>query len=416
MGNLLTKRNLIIVGGAVVVALGVLIYFGTKGGEAPGEEGRGFFENLFPFGGELPGSSKPGFEEPKKPGFLPPGGDLPLSPEAARGLPAGTLIRLSEESVSSLAPVGTTSVRYHKNVAEALGHLFERKTDGTGDEKRISNFTIPQIRRVVWAPDAKRAVIFYNLGGQIRKLLIDYSTTTPRTNFLPDSVSDVAFSPDSRQVAFINNVGERKNIFVATPDFRNQKKIFDNDIPNFEISWPAQNIIALKTKSSYAARGFLYSLNINTGEFTKVAEGLGLDAVWNGDASGALYSRVTSDGNLFDLRFVDVKTGETKEFGVRTIAEKCAFLRTEKNLVYCAAPKVAPTQGSEQLSGMPDNWWQGKVSFRDDFVLIDAAKGQVTTLVPSPLDAINPRVPADDSFLLFRDKNTDNLWALKLKR
>ncbi|QQG42700.1 MAG: hypothetical protein HYW15_00535 [Candidatus Giovannonibacteria bacterium] len=412
MENLLTKRNIIIAGVSVVIIIGVLFYFGSKSG-TQGTSGGGFF-GIFPSSAPPSGppSSTLGVDGRQTPSVFPGGGgELPLTPESAKNLPVGTLVRLSQENVSSIALVGTTSVRYHKNVAEALGHLFERKADGTDEEKRTSNFTVPQILRVLWASDARRAVIFYNLGGQIKKLLTDYSTSTPRTNFLPDGVSDVAFSPDSKRVVFINDVGESQNIFIANSDFGNQRKIFDNDIPNFEISWPAQNLIALKTKSSYAARGFLYSLNINTGEFAKIAEGLGLDAVWNLDGSGALYSRVTSDGNFFDLRFVDAKTGETKDLGVKTIAEKCAFSRTLKNAAYCAAPH-SPAPG---VGGLPDDWWKGKISFQDDFVLINTATGQVSSFIQTPLDVISPKILADDSYLLFRDKSSGDLWSLKLK-
>src|SRR3989344_431021 len=44
---------------------------------------------------------------------------------AAKNLAVGSLILLSNDTVSSLATVGTTT-RYHKNIAENLGHLFER--------------------------------------------------------------------------------------------------------------------------------------------------------------------------------------------------------------------------------------------------------------------------------------------------
>ena len=334
--------------------------------------------------------------------------ELPLSSSAANALPVGTLIRLSEANISSLVGVGTTSVRYHKNIPENLGHLFERRADGTDAEKRISNFTIPQILRVVWASDAQRAVIFYNLDDQVRKLLIDYSTTTPKTNFLPDAVSDVAFSLDSTSLAVINDAGDNQNIFTATSDFKNQRKIFDNIIPGLEISWSAANTIALKTKSSYAVRGFLYTVNPSTGAFNKIAEGLGLDVVLNADGSGALYSTVSSDGVLLNLRFVDIKSGEAKELNVKTIAEKCAFLKTLKHAAYCAVPK--------NPSGvLPDDWWKGKVSFRDDFVLIDTATGQVSSFVPTPLNIISPKILADDSYILFQDKISSNLWSLKLK-
>lgn len=412
MENLLTRRNIIIAGVILVIIIGVLVWFGLKNGE---EKGGGGFLGLFP---SAPGAGTPAGApgtpgQPAASGGLETG-NLPLSPETAKALPIGTLLRLSSDNISSLVGVGSTSVRYHKNIPENLGHLFERHTDGTNEERRISNFTIPQVLRVVWAPDGKRAVIFYNLDNQTRKLLIDYSTTTPKTNFLPDTILDVAFSPDSKSIAFINNLTDSQNIFVAASDFRNQRKVFDNNVPGFEISWPAANIIALKTKSSYAVRGFLYTVNPSTGAFSKIAEGLGLDAVWSTDALGALYSASDSDGNLLNLKFVDIKTGETKELGARTVAEKCAFSRTQKNLAYCAVPKVAPTLGSEQAS-LPDAWWQGKVSFQDNFVLIDISTGKVSTFTPTNFDIINPKPISDDSWLLFRDKLTGSLWSVKLK-
>ena len=388
----------------MIIIIATVFYFGSKSGTQG--TGGGFFGAIFPSAPTTP-SGGVGAPTPAERGV---GGvgELPLSVGAAKSLPVGTLIRLSNDNISSIAPIGTTSARYHKNIPENLGHLFERRADGADEEKRISNFTIPQVLRAIWAPNGKRAVIFYNLDDQIKKLLIDYSTTTLKTNFLPDAVSDVAFSPDSKSMAFINDGGDTQNIFTATSDFKNQRKILDNNIPGLEIFWPNQNFVALKTKSSYAIRGFLYTVNIESGIFTKIAEGLGLDVVLNADGSGALYSTVSSDGVLLNLRFVDIKSGEAKELNVKTIAEKCAFLKTLKHAAYCAVPK--------NPSGvLPDDWWKGKVSFRDDFVLIDTATGQVSSFVPTPLNIISPKILADDSYILFQDKISSNLWSLKLK-
>lgn len=415
MENFLTKRNVIIAGVIIVILLGVLVWFGLRNGAETGGGFLGVFPSASP--GGAPPSSTSDVETPKTSDVFPggAGGELPLSLEAARSLPVGTLLRLSADNISSLVPVGTTSVRYHKNIPENLGHLFERRADGTNEEMRIANFTIPQILRTAWAPDGKRAVIFYNLDGQVRKILTDYSATTTRTNFLPDTVADVAFSPDSKSMAFINDLpaspqgGEdSQNIFIASSDFKNQKKIFDSNVPGFEISWISQNTLSLKTKSSYAVRGFLYTLNINTGALNKIAEGLGLDAVWNSDGSGALYSTVSVGGNMLNLKFADIKTGEIKDLGVKTIAEKCSFLKTLKNIAYCGAPKNQP-------AGLPDTWWQGKIAFTDDFVVVDTTIAQALFFVPTELDVTSPKLLANDSYLLFRDKSSGNLWSLKLK-
>src|SRR3989338_2078452 len=261
MQNYLTRRNIIIAGVGMIIIIATVFYFGSKSGTQG--TGGGFFGAIFPSAPTTP-SGGVGAPTPAERGV---GGvgELPLSVGAAKSLPVGTLIRLSNDNISSIAPIGTTSARYHKNIPENLGHLFERRADGADEEKRISNFTIPQVLRAIWALDGRRAVIFYNLDDQIRKLLIDYSAATPKTNFLPDAVADVAFSPDSKSIAFLNDLSETQNIFFSSSDFRNQRKILDNNVPGFEISWISQNTLALKTKSSYAVRGFLYMLDINTG-------------------------------------------------------------------------------------------------------------------------------------------------------
>ncbi|MEK7502889.1 MAG: hypothetical protein AAB556_00405, partial [Patescibacteria group bacterium] len=327
-------------------------------------------------------------------------------PEAQK-LPAGTLIKLSSDAVSSFSASGTTT-RYHKNIAENPGHLFEREADGSNQEIRISNFTIPQILDVTWSKNSQKAVIFYNLNNEVRKILVDYSESAPKTNFLPDSVGAVAFSPDSKSMAFINSTETAENIFVANSAFGNQRKILDNNIPNLEISWSSQNLIALKTKSSYAVNGFLYTINASGGNFAKVTESTGLDAVWNSDGSSVAYT----NSNL-DLFFLDMKTGNKKSLGLKTVAEKCAFGNPpaggQKNIVYCAIPSVIAS------GKYPDEWWQGKASFLDNIIAIDTETLDLVLYAKTVSDAVDPIVLENDSFLLFKDKNTGELWSLKLR-
>lgn len=326
-----------------------------------------------------------------------------LNKETAKSLPAGTLIHLSANTVSSLA-INASTTRYHKNIAENPGHLFERQTDGSDEEKRISNFTIPQVLKVIWSNNAKKAVIFYNLNSEVRKILVDYSEPTPKTNFLPDTVSAVAFSPDSKSMVFINDLDDTRNVFVANTVFGSQKKILDNIIPNLEILWPAQNLIALKTKSSFALTGFLYTIPANGVGFSKVVESLGLDAIWNNNASGLVYTN--SDLDLF---YLDIKTGANKSLGLKTVAEKCTFSKTKTNLVYCAIPKIISD------ANYPDEWWQGKITFEDNIIAIDTNTLDFVLFAETASDAVNPVLTGNDEYLLFRNRNTGELWSLKLK-
>ena len=139
--NYLTKRNIIIAAAALVIIIGVLIYFGKKPSPPAGggSGGGGFFSGLFPGGGAPPPPPPTGGPTP------PPGapttdveaampsqaGPLPLSSEASKKLPVGSLIKLTDGAVSSILPQAGGVVKFHKNTAENLGHLFERSADGS---------------------------------------------------------------------------------------------------------------------------------------------------------------------------------------------------------------------------------------------------------------------------------------------
>lgn len=409
--NYFSVKNIIIVSTVLLLIGGAAYYFLFATTDTGGGSGN-FISDFFPSSEDKPGATPEPTATPQAPGAgnIETPENLPLGTSEAAKLPVGTLLRLVDEPISSVIPTASGSVKYHKNIPDALGHLFEIKADGSAEEKKLSNYTVPQILKVVWSTNATKAVIFYNVGGTVRKVLADYtSSTTPKTAFFADSISDVAFSPDGKSIAFINDLGDTRNIFTATADNKNPKKIVDNNIPDLEISWPSVGNIALKTRSSYASIGYLYTVGIASGSFVKIAEGFGLDAVWNSDGSGVLISTVTGGGQMQPLKYFETKAQITKEFQVNTIAEKCVFLKTDKKTAFCGVPK------SVDQSRYPDAWWQGRVSFNDNFVSLNLTDGSNTVFVPSPLDVNKPVILANDSYLIFQDKNTGALWSLKLK-
>ena len=226
---------------------------------------------------------------------------------------------------------------------------------------------------------------------------------------MPDTISDVAFSPNGKSMAFINNLGTTRNIFTATADYKNQKKILDNILPDLELSWPGTSLLAVKTKSSYASRGYLYTFTPAGGSFSKVAEGFGLDAAWNKDGTGVIVSTVSGGGQIQPLKYIDIKSSAEKELELLTIAEKCVFPSSLKTYAYCAAPINMPSVK------YPDTWLQGAVSFRDNIFSINTSDGKTTNIAASSADIIRPIILSDDSFIAFQDKTTGFLWSMKLK-
>lgn len=97
---------------------------------------------------------------------------------------------------------------------------------------------------------------------------------------------------------------------------------------------------------------------------------------------------------------------------VTTVASKCAWENI--NYVVCAVPKILPL-GKE---GLPDDWFQGRVSFDDDLVIVDVKNNQSSTLYTFNPDKegvfdIDTISPNDNGDLLgFTNKNDETLWLL----
>ncbi|MDP2669144.1 MAG: hypothetical protein Q8P07_04900 [bacterium] len=52
----------------------------------------------------------------------------------------------------------------------------------------------------------------------------------------------------------------------------------------------------------------MYAFTSSGGNFTKVAEGLGLDAAWNKDGTGVVVSTVSGGGQIQPLKYIDIKS------------------------------------------------------------------------------------------------------------
>ena len=403
MNNLFSKRNVIILSIVVVLLLSFAVYFfGTR---SQTQSPIDFFRGIFPGGGADQPTSQQSSITPAEQTAI-----QILQEQGPRGLPQWTLVQLGDDPIASLVSFGTTT-RYHKITPQNLGHMFERQKSTLDQEKRMSNLLIQKIARVDWSPRGNKAVVtYYNDEQDLQKFLIEYlGTTTPKTHFLENSMIDAAFSPAGDKIAYIDTAGGNNDIFIADTGFKGAKKIFENNIPGFEISWPTANVLALKSKSSYAADGYLYTLGAGGGTLKKIAQGLGLDAVFSSDGRLVFYTTVNTARRPQPAGIYELKTAKTQALPINTIAEKCVFGKENPIIVYCGVPQFIP-------AGLyPDAWWQGKVSFADSIVVIDTSTMRQIQSVATQSDIIDPVIFDDDSYLFFRDKTTDRLWALKLK-
>jgi hypothetical protein len=109
---------------------------------------------------------------------------------------------------------------------------------------------------------------------------------------------------------------------------------------------------------------------------------------------------------------IDVATRTTTALPLATISDKCTWSADGRS-AYCAVP-------TNLHGNLPDDWYQGAVTFTDRIWKIDLAQ-RIATLVIDPsqigkvnVDAVNIAVDPSEDILTFTDKHTGALYAYDL--
>ena len=381
--------------GIIITVVLVVMFWGDADGD--GENSDSFFGILFN------DEKAPTISDPLRGGVI-------VGEDSAEEGEEMMLYQISAEPVvgAALSP-DVSRVRYFKH---ASGHLYENEFAGA-KEIRVSNITIPAILEVKWTRSKAYAIISYYADGEIRRLYSHYSgTSTVSSAFLPSDIQNITTSLADDMIAYTILTNGEQILFVARPDNTTIRKILAIPAPDFELSWPAANTIALKQKSSAYASSFLFTLNPSSKLLTRVlAQKEGLDVLWSPDGSRFLSLETRKEGTQIILGVVSLKDNNVIALPFATLSEKCAWAPAEKNTLFCAIPDSIP-----HGANLPDEWWQGAVSFSDALWRINIETGEQTQLLPAyQLDAINLFLSKDESFLFFTNKKDGTLWSLRLK-
>ncbi|MFA5934796.1 MAG: hypothetical protein WC827_02865 [Candidatus Paceibacterota bacterium] len=314
------------------------------------------------------------------------------------------------------------SVRF---VDRATGNIYEYLiSDEKSDVSRLTNTTIPKIQESIWFGFGEKIILRYaDNSNNIVSFLGKISTTSKDSigevvgNFLTINEKQVVVSPDNTTIFELldkpNNGGSYGNTYsVATSS--NKKQIFDSPLSIWNISWPKADIITFNTKPTYKDYGYLFFLNTKTYSFERIlGEITGLTTNTNKDADLVAYSGSLNGFLGFDI--YDVKNREDKNLKIKTLSDKCVWSNYNSKHIYCAVPKNIST------GNYPDDWYQGSVSFNDDFWMIDTEEGTTKLIYENKednnlnIDAFDLKLNDTDKYLAFTNKNDLSLWLLDLK-
>ncbi len=317
-----------------------------------------------------------------------------------------------------------TALRY---VAKATGNIYQTFIDKINEQK-FSSTIIPKVYDAFFGNHGM-SVIMRHLKGDDRTIETFVGTLPKETlgvdttgnneikgSFLADNIKDISLSPDNLKMFYLFtslDSSYNESITGTILNFATNKKvqIFNSLFTEWLSQWPTNNIITLSTKPSSTTPGYTYSIDGSGKNISQVLGNTnGLTTLTSPNGKLVLYG---DNGLSLDIFHTDTKNSDT--LGLKTLPEKCVWGKAS-DVIYCAVPK------SIDAGQYPDSWYQGEVSFKDDFWKIDVKTGN-TTLIVNPTTVVGgeevdgTKLAIDDggNYLFFVNKKDSFLWRLNLK-
>lgn len=284
--------------------------------------------------------------------------------------------------VTSTSTIGTTTIASTKTVrATSTTLMFVDRTTGyiygydldSALVYQISNTTIPGVYDAYIFDQGKKVLMRYL--AEDRKTIISILGTIPPTiqgndpeplidsTYLPQNVSSVAIRGDHAEISYV--VPQTGGSTIYTLSSKGILPIAQSPFSEWTLSYGGKQLYATPKASAY-----LTGSTVLLPTFSPViSDKTGLVSIPS--STGALLNSMFSQSGL--LTFGTVK-GISSVTSARTLASKCASMHDSYFL--CGVPTVLP----EQISGMPDDWYQGRAQFNDELIIINASNGDTTRL------------------------------------
>jgi hypothetical protein len=312
---------------------------------------------------------------------------------------------------------GQTLVRY---IERGKGHAYETSATSIRAQ-RISNTTIPQIYEAVWKKTGDSVIMRFlketNLIQTFSALVVPGSAGEGelRGTFLTANIKSLAVSPSGNQIFYLTNTDEGSSGIISTFDGKKGLQIFDSPLREWTLDWPKEDTVTATSKAGGQSDGLLIFVDTATGKREVVLSQIqGLTALVNSDLSKILYSESKQGGISNQIMSYNEKN--SSPFNYETLPEKCVWSKKQKDVIYCAVPENMP-------SGIyPDDWYQGRVSFRDEVWKQNTTTGQSEFIMnlgdasKVDFDATNLILSEKENFLLMINKNDLTLWEIQLAK
>lgn len=312
------------------------------------------------------------------------------------------------------APAATSTPILVYYAEAGNGNIYTINPFTTEEEVRLSNTTLKEASQASFSPDGKTVAV--RLGNDRR--------TGPLTVGSLSQAGGYEFSSLEKPVSDFKILNSKELVFVTATSTGLLNTVYnlttskENDlftVPFYEatIQWGTSSTDShyVYTKPSYLLEGYMYKFN-NKGTMSRVpVSGFGLIAF--NSPTHVAYTKIQ---NLIPRSALYSKLGDSRiDSPIIIVPDKCTASQKNTAAIWCAV------EGNTMPVEFPDNWYRGKISFKDTIWQVDLLTGQANPIVDTlsesggrELDIINMTVGESERALYFINKNDNTLWMYEL--
>ncbi len=402
----------------LLIGLGVVL-LGGSGKETPSGEG-GFGDTSSERGVEST-TPRDTATTPENPGE---GGDT-QAPVAALPLlrritdtPTAGAVALEVRRLLATTPV----VRY---VERANGNVFEAPLDTVEKPVALSRKTILRVGEAIWSPTGSTTALRYqNEAGDILFSFLGTLTATTSTSSnaglhgrpLPNDVRGVVFSPDGASVAYLQPTNSGSTLYVEPISGGARTEVTSFPFRSLTTSWGGTRSIVVHLNPTPAATGVAWLVDpVKRTKQPAIGPAYTLGTTVSPAGDRVLTGLKEREDGFPSLRIVTLKDASLVYLPLYTMREKCAWGESGK-YVYCAVP----VDSAQSTDAFQEAWRQGRAVSRDMLWRFDTVSGTSERLadpeaeVQRQFDIMDISVTPLEDFLVFRERVSDELWALRL--
>lgn len=343
---------------------------------------------------------------------------------------------LSKDPVSSAVPYtqgvstttnGTAYVRY---VLRTSGSILETPLAIATPPVTLSQKTILRVGRSLWVRSGTSVLMQYldesneDLFSYLGNFTAPSASSTEKMpevftgRPLPNNIITATFSPDGASVFYLTPSEKGAEGYIESITSGTRALVYSTPFRSMTAVWGNAGTIVLYNNPSQDASGAVWILDPKTWKAKVVlSDQYALSARISPSGTKLLYSMMEGGQNstIFSLRVLDLKTNNVIYLPLPTLSEKCVWGHTDEQGVYCAVPK-----NNLRTDDFMARWYMGQLTYEDVLWHFNTDTGAGKQIidpseeVDAPFDIIDLAIDPTNTFVTFRTKQKEMLWAVRL--